>query len=48
MGDPECQPLMMRMESDLFGYIESTDQQSMGETNRMEKSIQSASSWLKG
>lgn len=22
MGDPECQPIMMRMESDLYGYME--------------------------
>jgi phosphoribosylamine---glycine ligase len=29
MGDPECQPLMMRMESDLFEYIESAEQQSI-------------------
>lgn len=24
MGDPECQPIMMRMESDLFGYIQAS------------------------
>ncbi|MFZ0184570.1 MAG: phosphoribosylamine--glycine ligase [Nitrosotalea sp.] len=24
MGDPECQPIMMRMESDLFDYIQAT------------------------
>ena len=29
MGDPECQSLMMRMESDLFEYIKSTEQQSI-------------------
>lgn len=29
MGDPECQPLMMRMESDLFDYINAAEQQSL-------------------
>jgi phosphoribosylamine---glycine ligase len=29
MGDPECQPLMMRMESDLFEYIQSSENQSI-------------------
>jgi phosphoribosylamine--glycine ligase len=29
MGDPECQPLMMRMESDLFDYMESTQSNSI-------------------
>jgi phosphoribosylamine--glycine ligase len=29
MGDPECQPLMMRMESDLFEYIKSIELQSI-------------------
>jgi phosphoribosylamine---glycine ligase len=29
MGDPECQPLMMRMESDLFGYLEAVENQSI-------------------
>ncbi len=29
MGDPECQPLMMRMESDLFAYIEAVENQSI-------------------
>jgi phosphoribosylamine--glycine ligase len=29
MGDPECQPLMMRMESDLFEYIESIESKSI-------------------
>jgi phosphoribosylamine--glycine ligase len=24
MGDPECQPIMMRMKSDLFEYVEAT------------------------
>jgi phosphoribosylamine--glycine ligase len=24
MGDPECQPLMMRMESDLYDYIDAS------------------------
>lgn len=29
MGDPECQPLMMRMESDIIEYIESAQNQSI-------------------
>lgn len=29
MGDPECQPLMMRMESDLLTYIKSAENQSI-------------------
>lgn len=29
MGDPECQPLMMRMESDILEYIESAQNQSI-------------------
>ncbi len=29
MGDPECQSLMMRMESDLFEYIKSVENQSI-------------------
>lgn len=29
MGDPECQPLMMRMESDIVEYIESAQNQSI-------------------
>lgn len=29
MGDPECQPLMMRMESDLFQYLEAVTLQSL-------------------
>ncbi len=29
MGDPECQPLMMRMESDLFAYLEAVENQSI-------------------
>jgi phosphoribosylamine---glycine ligase len=29
MGDPECQPLMMRMESDLLEYIISVENQSI-------------------
>jgi len=29
MGDPECQSLMMRIESDLFEYIKSIEQQSI-------------------
>jgi phosphoribosylamine--glycine ligase len=29
MGDPECQPLMMRMESDLLEYLMSTEHQSI-------------------
>jgi phosphoribosylamine---glycine ligase len=29
MGDPECQPLMMRMESDLFEYMESIESKSI-------------------
>ena len=29
MGDPECQPLMMRMKSDLFEYMESIESKSI-------------------
>ncbi|VFJ12732.1 phosphoribosylamine--glycine ligase [Candidatus Nitrosocosmicus franklandus] len=29
MGDPECQPLMMRMQSDLFQYIEAAEHQAL-------------------
>lgn len=29
MGDPECQPLMMRMQSDLFKYIEAAENQAL-------------------
>ena len=29
MGDPECQSIMMRMESDLFQYIESASQEKL-------------------
>ena len=29
MGDPECQPLMMRMQSDLFEYIKAAEKQSL-------------------
>jgi phosphoribosylamine---glycine ligase len=29
MGDPECQPLMMRMEPDLFEYMESIESKSI-------------------
>ena len=29
MGDPECQPLMMRMQSDLFEYIKAAESQSL-------------------
>lgn len=29
MGDPECQPLMMRMQSDLFEYIKAAEEQSL-------------------
>ena len=29
MGDPECQPLMMRMQSDLFEYIKAADNKSL-------------------
>lgn len=29
MGDPECQPLMMRMQSDLFQYIEAAENQAL-------------------
>lgn len=36
MGDPECQPLMMRMESDLFKYIESAEQQSIDSVKPIE------------
>jgi phosphoribosylamine--glycine ligase len=36
MGDPECQPLMMRMESDLFEYIESALQQSIDSVKPIE------------
>lgn len=36
MGDPECQPLMMRMESDLFEYIESAEQQSIDSVKPIE------------
>ncbi len=36
MGDPECQPLMMRMETDLFEYIESALQQSIDSVKPIE------------
>ena len=36
MGDPECQPLMMRMESDLFEYMESAEQQSIDSVKPIE------------
>lgn len=36
MGDPECQSLMMRMESDLFEYIESAEQQSIDSVKPIE------------
>jgi phosphoribosylamine--glycine ligase len=29
MGDPECQPLMMRMQSDLFEYIKAAERHSL-------------------
>jgi phosphoribosylamine--glycine ligase len=29
MGDPECQPLMMRMQSDLFEYITAAENKSL-------------------
>ena len=29
MGDPECQPLMMRMQSDLFEYIKAAENKSL-------------------
>ena len=29
MGDPECQPLMMRMHSDLFQYLEAAEHQAL-------------------
>jgi phosphoribosylamine--glycine ligase len=29
MGDPECQPIMMRMRSDLFGYLQASAQESL-------------------
>jgi phosphoribosylamine---glycine ligase len=29
MGDPECQPLMMRMQSDLFEYIKAVERHSL-------------------
>ena len=29
MGDPECQPLMMRMQSDLFEYIRAAENKSL-------------------
>jgi phosphoribosylamine--glycine ligase len=36
MGDPECQPLMMRMESDLFQYLEAAVNQSLDDTRPIE------------
>jgi phosphoribosylamine--glycine ligase len=36
MGDPECQPLMMRMQSDLFQYLEAAEQQALDSMNPIE------------
>lgn len=36
MGDPECQPLMMRMQSDLFQYIVAAKQQSLDSMHPIE------------
>jgi phosphoribosylamine---glycine ligase len=36
MGDPECQPLMMRMESDLFQYLEAAEHLALDSMNPIE------------
>ena len=36
MGDPECQPLMMRMQSDLFQYIDAAENQALDSMKCME------------
>jgi phosphoribosylamine--glycine ligase len=36
MGDPECQPLMMRMQSDLFQYIVAAKQQALDSMHPIE------------
>jgi len=36
MGDPECQPLMMRMQSDLFQYLEAAEQQALDSVSPIE------------
>ncbi|MGH9879675.1 MAG: phosphoribosylamine--glycine ligase, partial [Nitrososphaerales archaeon] len=42
MGDPECQPIMMRMESDLFEYMEHCVDGSLGELEPMKWSPRAA------
>ncbi|MGH9921443.1 MAG: phosphoribosylamine--glycine ligase [Nitrososphaerales archaeon] len=42
MGDPECQPIMMRMESDLFGYMEHCVNGSLDELEPMKWSSRTA------
>jgi phosphoribosylamine---glycine ligase len=36
MGDPECQPLMMRMQSDLYQYILAAEQQALDSVKPIE------------
>jgi phosphoribosylamine--glycine ligase len=36
MGDPECQPLMMRMKSDLFQYIDAAENQALDSMKTIE------------
>lgn len=42
MGDPECQPIMMRMKSDLFRYIDAAVDSSLAEMPPLEWTSQSA------
>jgi len=42
MGDPECQPIMMRMESDLYQYLEYCVKDKLDELEHMKWSEQSA------
>jgi phosphoribosylamine---glycine ligase len=36
MGDPECQPIMMRMKSDLYGYIDAAVDERLESTPQIE------------
>lgn len=36
MGDPECQPLMMRLKSDLFEYLQSTTEERLDSMQALE------------